>query len=132
MDTKFASNKSPLPPSSSLMPHFSLPLGLLSSFPVPHASIFFSHLRQPHPQLSISLKATGSSLLYSVCFLHPSLPFCSYLPPSLTHSALPEALCFLSPGVNEGVHVNLWWPRLRSFNQSCESYGPNRLEYRER
>lgn len=52
VDMKFASNKSaPLPPPphppSSLMPRFSLPLGLLSSFPVLHASIFFSHLLQP-------------------------------------------------------------------------------------
>lgn len=68
--------KSSLP--SSLMPQFSLPLRLLSSFPVPHASIFFSHLLQPQPHLSISLKATGSSLCFAL--------FASYTP--LSHSAL--------------------------------------------
>lgn len=93
VDMKFASNKSPStpppPPPTSLMPQFSLPLWLLSSFSAPHASIFFSLLPQPIQHLSISLKAMGSSLLNSVCFLHPSLPLCSYTTASFTHPLHP-------------------------------------------
>lgn len=41
------------------------------------------------------------ALLHSVCFLQPSLPFCSCLPLLLTHSALPQALCFHSSATDE-------------------------------
>lgn len=82
VDMKLASNKSPLPPRS-FYASISLPVGLLSSFPVAHASIFFSHLCQPRPQLSISLEATGSSLLH--CLLLRPLPPILLLLASITH-----------------------------------------------
>ena len=86
VDMKFASNKSaPLPPTPH-HPQALLCLDSLYPWGSYHLSLFFmpaSSLHtssNPQPHLSISLKATGSSLLYSVCFLHPSLPLCSYLP----------------------------------------------------
>lgn len=34
---------------------------------------------------------------------------------------LPFPLQLIKGGINEGVHINLWWPVLTSFNQSGES-----------
>lgn len=139
VDMKFASNKSTPLLTSSLMPQFSLPLGLLSSFPVPHANIFFSHLLQPQPHLSISLKAMRSSL--PVCFLHPSFPLYSFARPLSQHTPplplhtqgplLPLSAQLMKGGINEGVHVNLWWPLLTSFNGAWY-HGPNHSTYRDR
>lgn len=115
------------PPPSFLMPQFSLPLGLLSSFAVPHASIFFSHLLQPQPHPSISLRPRGA-LCFTLFASYTPLSHSALLLASFTHPLHPPwgPLLPLSPqlmkgGINEGVHVNLWWPLLTSFNQSGES-----------
>lgn len=89
------------------------------------ASILFSHPRQPVLS-SVCPSRPPIALLHSLCLLphslslslpHIQLQLASTPPRFLSHLRLTRK------GINEGVHVNLWWPRLRSFNQSGESHG---------
>lgn len=132
VDMKFVSNKSPLPPSSHASILFTP--GALIIFPCSSCQHLLSHLCQS--QLSISLKATSGSLHYCLFLLPISLPVL-FLRASITHPLCPP----LGPslplpqltkgGLNEGVHVNLWWPLIRSFNQGSKSCGLNDMEYNE-
>lgn len=91
--------KSP-PPSKLLCLHFLYPWGSyhLSLLLMPASSFHTS----ANPGLSSPFPLRPRvALCCTVCFLDRSLPSCSYLPRSLTHSALPQALCCFSPATDE-------------------------------